>query len=529
MFGKLRRLVRELRTQTSGNATLLVALGMPALIGGAGLAVDTAEWYMWKRELQFAVDQAALAGAWARSDTDTAGTYQTRATQEFNANLAMTAEIKDAEPTVQLANYAGGSNNSVMVTASATQLLPFSNFVMGRATTVTAYAQASFEEGVTFTSCLIATDDDESGAITIGGSSVLTAGCGMAALSTSATSITVNGNPEIDAGWILSKGGIDDWLKTNTDDEIREYMNGLTDPFADLEPPQPASSQVPRTYACTTGATTTTADVAETITISYTYKKGSNLNNATAFNYNNPKPSSTSTTPATNQGVPNGTTAGSTTSTTTSGTKISGSGGNSIWEVKTTTKTRSITNVVVVSTLTQASLLPGTYSDIKASCKTVFSSGIYIINGGGLEINGQHEVTGAGVMFILKNGAYIKFNGGANINLTGMTTAQLVAAGVPTADANKLAGMLVFEDRQSPGTSKNNLNGNASTILNGTIYLPVSNIDFAGTAGVTSQCLMIAASTITLTGNANMTTFCPAGMEENTTVASTTATVKLVA
>ena len=74
MLASIRRKLSQLKANTSGNATLLVALGMPVLIGGSGLAVDTAEWYMWKRELQFAVDQAALAGAWARSDSDTAST-----------------------------------------------------------------------------------------------------------------------------------------------------------------------------------------------------------------------------------------------------------------------------------------------------------------------------------------------------------------------------------------------------------------------------------------------------------------------
>jgi hypothetical protein len=144
---------------------------------------------------------------------------------------------------VSLANYSGGNNNSVIVTASASRELPFSSFLTGEGATVSVYAQASYEEGVTFTSCLIATDEDDDGAITIGGSSVLTAGCGMAALSTSESSITVNGNPDIDAGWILSKGGIDDWLKTNTDDDIHEYMNGLYDPFEDFSPPNPAESR----------------------------------------------------------------------------------------------------------------------------------------------------------------------------------------------------------------------------------------------------------------------------------------------
>jgi uncharacterized membrane protein len=65
----IRKKLAGLTGCTSGNATLIVALGMPMLIGGAGLGVDVAQWYMWKRELQFAVDQAAIAGAWARAET----------------------------------------------------------------------------------------------------------------------------------------------------------------------------------------------------------------------------------------------------------------------------------------------------------------------------------------------------------------------------------------------------------------------------------------------------------------------------
>ena len=95
--------------------------------------------------------------------------------------------------------------------------------------------------------------------------------------------------------------------------------------------------------------------------------------------------------------------------------------------------------------------------------------------------------------------------------------------------ANQLAGMLVFEDRDSEGSSKTKINGNANTLLNGTIYLPVSPMDFAGTAGVSSQCLMIAASQIKLTGNANMTTFCPPSQSSEINVVNTQGTVKLVA
>ena len=530
MFEKVRRTLRSLRSHTSGNATLLMAFGMPALVGGTGIAVDVSQWYMWKRELQYAVDQSALAGAWARTDDSLKDKYVTRARQEFTANTSMTTTIATT-PIVSLANYAGGSNNSVAVSATATQRLPFSSFLTGRSTTVYVFAQASFASGSTFTSCIIAVDDDADGAITIGGSSVLTAGCGMAALSSSESAIKVSGNPEIDAGWVLAKGGIDDWFDTHTDDEIHEHMSGLYDPFATLSPPNPTSSQTAKTYSCTPGATTTTANKTVVTTTSYSYWKGSNSNNAASFpTYSPKKPTTTSTTGPTNMTVANGTTAGTTSSSTDTWTKLSGSGQNTVWEKKTVAVATTYANVVVTTTQTQASVTPGTYTDLQVSCKTVFSSGVYILNGGQLKIPGQYQVTGAGVMFVLKGGASIHINGGSNVNLTAITAAELMAQGVNSVQANKLAGMLVFEDRSSTaGANANKLNGNAATVLNGTIYLPNSHISFEGTASVTSQCLMIAANMITITGNANMTTFCPAGVTEDTVVATEGGKVKLVA
>ncbi|MES2303166.1 MAG: TadE/TadG family type IV pilus assembly protein [Pseudomonadota bacterium] len=273
--------MRALAGNSSGNAALLMALGMPAMIGGAGFAVDTAQWYMWKRELQFAVDQAALAGAWSRTQTSTKDAYSTRALQEFNANLSITTDKVNGVPSVTLANYSGGTNNSVTVRASLSETLPFSSFLTGKGTTITAYAQAAFTSGASFTSCLIALDDDASGAVTIGGTSVVTARCGIAALSTSDSSIIVAGNPEIDAGWILSRGGVDDWFDTHTDDEVHDYLEGLFDPYKDLTTPNPSESQVSRSYNCVKGTTTTRADRSKKTNITYTYWKGETIALAT--------------------------------------------------------------------------------------------------------------------------------------------------------------------------------------------------------------------------------------------------------
>ena len=56
------RTIRQLLREERGNALALTALAMPLLIGAAGLAVDTISWTYSKRDLQGAVDAAALSG-----------------------------------------------------------------------------------------------------------------------------------------------------------------------------------------------------------------------------------------------------------------------------------------------------------------------------------------------------------------------------------------------------------------------------------------------------------------------------------
>ncbi|MGB3165576.1 MAG: TadE/TadG family type IV pilus assembly protein [Alteraurantiacibacter sp.] len=529
MLRKLRNHIRSVGQSDGGNATLLVALGMPVLIGGAGLGVDMTQWYMWKRELQFAVDQAAVAGAWARTDSDTELTYSQRAKQEFDANLSVTDDF-NADPTIALANYAGGTLNSVRVSATATKTLPFTNFLTGGNTQIYAFAQASFEEGAKFTSCLVALDEEDSGALTIGGNSVLTASCGLAALSTAGQAITVNGNPTVDAGWILAAGGIDDWLKENTDDIILEYMEGLYDPFGELEPPTPAESEIDRVYSCDAEPDITTATVVVRTVTTYSYYQGSNERNASGWsNADGRAPGETLSDPV-RQTVPNGTQAGTKVSSSDTWRKIgSENGKKQKWERKQETVQTTYSEIEIEEGKEAGFVRPGTYTDIKVSCDTAFAPGVYNIVGGGLKITGQHEVVGGAVMFVLYDGGYVDVAGGADISLTAMQASDLISLGVDAADANDLAGMLVFEDRDSEGSNKTKFNGNANTVMNGALYFPVSNVQFAGTVGVTSQCLMIAANNITITGTTNMSTFCPGGSTGGSTVASTAAKVRLVA
>jgi hypothetical protein len=149
-----------------------------------------------------------------------------------------------------------------------------------------------------------------------------------------------------------------------------------------------------------------------------------------------------------------------------------------------------------------------------------------VIDGGTFTINSQDQVTGNGVMFVLKNGASLKWNGGSAISLTAPTVSQLAAMGITD---NRLAGMLVFEDRASTGARDAKINGNSSTVLNGKIYMSKSDVDIQGSATVTSQCLMIVGLKVTITGNGSLGSFCPTGQTVTDSLGSSSARVYLVA
>ena len=426
---KLSRFWRLLARSTSGNAMLFVALGLPALIGGAGLAVDFSQWYLWKRELQLATDQAALAGAWARTDSHTQDNYQTRATQDYRANLAITSSFA-SDPTVSIADFSNGSDNSVVVTATATKTLPFSSFITGRGVTVQAYSQASYAAGGNYQACLIATG--ESGTtLSVGGSAVVNAHCGMAALSCSDDAIVIDGSATVVTDSIATCGTAS--VPAANDSVVSENVHGLADEFADLDPP--------------------TNDTAQT------YKCNGNGNKA------------------------------------------------------------------------QASPVAGTYHGLTVSCKTVFGPGVYVIDGGTLDLTGNYSVTGTNVMFVLKNGATLKLGGSGNGNtltLTPMVSSQFTAAPYNYSQglADRYAGMLIFEDRNSTPTT-HIINGNSNSLIQGTIYLPASAARMNGTANINSSCLQITAQTIEVLGNATLETRCPTS--QTNSAGNAAPTVKLVA
>ncbi len=425
-MGKFHKLMSNLRDNRRGNALIIVATGLPVLIGGAGFAVDTAQWYMWKRELQHAVDQAAYAGAYALTQEQIEDQYQARAQYEYDNNVQK-IEGFDTTPTITLSDYAGGTDNSVVVSSTASKVLPFSNFIWGGNATIRATAQASFQQGNTFNACLVSLREDGTGT-QIGGSATVNAQCGLAALSCNDDAVVIDGSATVNTDSIAACGTID---ADGLEDVSTEGVQGLYDAYSDLTPPENTTS---REYKC------------------------------------------------------------------------SGKGNNK-----------------------QASLQPGTYDDLTVKCTTVLASGIYVIDGGTLDLTGNFDVTGNGVMFVLKNGATIKLGGsgqGNKLNLTPMDAADF--AGTPySGQADDLSDILVFEHRDNNPSQDHIFNGNSNSLIEGLIYLPDGNLRINGTADVAAQCLQISAYTIDIRGGAFLETLCPT--DESTEAGSISPDVRLVA
>jgi hypothetical protein len=127
----------------------------------------------------------------------------------------------------------------------------------------------------------------------------------------------------------------------------------------------------------------------------------------------------------------------------------------------------------------QTTFNPGTYCggiSLNSTGSFVFNPGTYVLYGGGLTINAQATVTGAGVTFYntgTKNGTYgfspITINGGGSVTLSAPTSGPM-------------AGMLFFEDRDPTkhGQITNTITGQSGSTFTGALYFPTTTLKYAG-------------------------------------------------
>ena len=197
----MKNLLSKLKSDVSGNILLIGAVGSAALVGGAGLGVDTVQWYLWQRELQQAVDAGALAGAMSKYH---GFDYTSAATNEVdrNANTAVTIQsIADPPATGAYAGDAG----ALEVIATTQKQLPFSSLFLKTAPTIRARAVAATIEGDDH--CVISLAPNGTG-VKVSGTANVVLGCGVAANSGDAGAIYLSGTSWLESNPLSTVGGI---------------------------------------------------------------------------------------------------------------------------------------------------------------------------------------------------------------------------------------------------------------------------------------------------------------------------------
>lgn len=231
MRGFLRRIFADQR----GNALIITAAALPLVIGSAGLATDTVQWAMWKRQLQRSADSAALAGVF--------GIVQGQDHQAaVNRDLAINSHVGIATTTVVQRSPAGFSSDpyAVRVQLSVQKRLGFSSLFMSTPPTVTAAGTATVVAQGQY--CVISLEPTTTTGLTYTGNAMVDMGCGQATNSIGGTAVDASGSSTIIASPIAAVGGIPASNNFAAGTDVHPYSMRQVDPFASINPPVPSGS-----------------------------------------------------------------------------------------------------------------------------------------------------------------------------------------------------------------------------------------------------------------------------------------------
>ena len=219
---------------TRGNVVGLACIGLVSLVGGAGLGVDTVQWYLWKQQLQQGVEAGALGGAYALSQ----GAAVTRsATREINrnANLELTVEAINSPPS---SGALAGETAAVEVIARSRRALPFSSLFIATPTIRARAVAAAIGVG---DYCVVALAPSGTG-VDVGGTANVDLNCGIAANSVDSNSILLRGSSLLSADPVSSAGGIVGGTTNLAPGSTQlPYANPQPDPFASRNLAVPSS------------------------------------------------------------------------------------------------------------------------------------------------------------------------------------------------------------------------------------------------------------------------------------------------
>jgi Flp pilus assembly protein TadG len=244
MISSFKRLWRDRR----GNALAIAGAALPLVLGSAGLASDTIQWTLWKRQLQRAADSAAMAGVYAIASDKPVGTCTNISGATYvnpvAYDLKKNYRVVGITPTCEVKNppSVGGFTadpQAVRVTLSIQKRLAFSGMFLSSVPTITADATATVVPSGIY--CARAMVNLPQTGINATGSTKTKLRCGMFTNSTSMTAAVATGNAEVEATPIGAVGGIpasDHWGEKTV---LQPFMPAQDDPLAKVPVPTPTS------------------------------------------------------------------------------------------------------------------------------------------------------------------------------------------------------------------------------------------------------------------------------------------------
>jgi len=238
MFNFLKKLWKDRR----GNALAIAAASLPLIIGSAGLASDTIQWTMWKRQLQRAADSGALAGAFGKLATQTVTTGNCSASTPISRDLTFgdVTNRLGMTPTctVQAPPSSGtwaADTSAVRVTVSAQRTLAFSSFFTNSAPTITATATAAVVQTGRY--CMISLDNKAETGINFTGTPNVNLGCGMKTNAKGTAAIDCGGSSAITASPVAAVGYVPACSNFTSGTIYQSYSPPQSDPYASVPPP----------------------------------------------------------------------------------------------------------------------------------------------------------------------------------------------------------------------------------------------------------------------------------------------------
>lgn len=228
MIAFLKSLWRDRR----GNALVIAAAALPLVLGSAGLASDTIEWALWKRQLQRAADSAAMAGVYAKMQSaDYVAAVNSDLTHNNHTGITTAVTPNSPPPSGAYSS----DPMAVRVSLAVQKELSFSSLFMANAPTITATAIATIVPSGQY--CVVSLEDTPTTGINATGSTYLNLGCGMITNSTSLNAAVAKGSATVIASPIAAVGGIpasDNWGSGTT---LQPFTVAQADPFAAVDPP----------------------------------------------------------------------------------------------------------------------------------------------------------------------------------------------------------------------------------------------------------------------------------------------------